>query len=65
MQPEDNDESISREVSALVEETVPTPGELARRREIVNRMREIRSRQPESGGPFPSTEQMQREDRDR
>ena len=65
MQPEDNDESISREVSALVEETVPTPGELARRREIVNRMREIRSRQPESGGPFPSAEQMQREDRDR
>ena len=65
MQPEDNDESISREVSALVEETVPTPGELARRREIVNRMREIRSRQPEYGGPFPSTEQMQREDRDR
>ena len=29
MQPEDNDESISREVSALLEETVPTPGELA------------------------------------
>jgi len=44
---------------------VPTPEELERRREIVNRIREIRSRQPESGGPFPSTEQMLREDRDR
>ncbi len=47
------------------EDRVPTPEELERRREIVNRMREIRSRQPESGGPFPSTEQMLREDRDR
>ena len=46
-------------------ESVPTPEELERRREIVNRMRKIRSRQPESGGPFPSAEQMLREDRDR
>jgi len=46
-------------------DSVPTPEELERRREIVNRMREIRSRQPESGGPFPSAEQMLREDRDR
>jgi hypothetical protein len=46
-------------------DSAPTPKELERRREIVNRMREIRSRQPESGGPFPSTEQMLREDRDR
>jgi hypothetical protein len=46
-------------------ETPPTPEELDRRREIVNRMREIRSRQTESGGPFPSIEEMLREDRDR
>jgi hypothetical protein len=46
-------------------ESVRTLEELERRRAIVNRIREIRSRQPESGGPFPSTEQMLREDRDR
>jgi plasmid stability protein len=57
--------SISAEVLALLAESVPTPGELARRREILNRMRKIRSRRPGPGGPFPSTEQMQREDRSR
>jgi hypothetical protein len=46
-------------------DSVPTPEELERRREIVNRMHEIGSRQPESGGPFPSTEEMLREDRAR
>jgi len=44
---------------------VPTPSELARRREVVARMSKIRSRRAGRGGPFPSTEQMQREDRAR
>ena len=61
-----NGKSISAEVLALLAENVPTPGELARRREVVTRMRKIRSRQSGQGGPFPSsTEQMQREDRSR
>jgi plasmid stability protein len=57
--------SISAEVLALLAENVPTPAELARRREVVARMRKIRSRQPGHGGPFPPTEQMLREDRSR
>ena len=60
-----NGKSISAEVLALLAENVPTPAELARRFEVVTRMRKIRSRQSGKGGPFPSTEQMQREDRRR
>ena len=60
-----NGKSISAEVLALLAENVPTPSELARRREVVARMSKIRSRRAGRGGPFPSTEQMQREDRAR
>jgi len=60
-----NGKSISAEVLALLAENVPTPSELARRCEVVTRMRNIRSRQPESSGPFPSAEEMLREDRSR
>jgi plasmid stability protein len=60
-----NGKSISAEVLALLAENVPTPAELDRRREVVARMRKIRSRRPGRGGPFPSTEQMLREDRSR
>ena len=60
-----NGKSISAEVLALLAENVPTPAELARRRELVARMSKIRSRRAARGGPFPSTEQMQREDRAR
>jgi plasmid stability protein len=57
--------SISAEVLALLEENVPPPGELARRQEFLDRARRIRARRPRSAGPFPSSEQMQREDRRR
>jgi plasmid stability protein len=60
-----NGKSISAEVLALLAENVPTPAELARRREVVTRMNKIRSRQSGQGGPFLSTEQMLREDRSR
>ena len=60
-----NGKSISAEVLALLAENVPTPGELARRLEVVTRMRKIRSRRPGPAGPFPSSEQLQREDRAR
>ena len=60
-----NGKSISAEVLALLAENVPTPAELARRREVVTRMNKIRSRQSGHGGPFLSTEQMLREDRSR
>jgi plasmid stability protein len=60
-----NGKSISAEVLALLAENVPTPTELARRREVVTRMNKIRSRQSGKGGPLLSTEQMLREDRSR
>lgn len=57
--------SISAEVLALLAENVPTPGELAHRLEVVTRMRKIRSRRPGAPGPFPASEELQREDRAR
>ena len=57
--------SISAEVLALLEENVPTATELARRMDLLRRARRIRARRPAASGPFPSAEQMQREDRNR
>ena len=57
--------SIAAEVLELLEESVPTASELARRREFVERARKLRAKRPQSPGPFPTTEEMQREDRRR
>jgi len=61
----ENRKSIAAEVISLLERNVPTAKELQRRREFYRRMAELRARQPESSGPFPSTEEMIRQDRDR
>jgi plasmid stability protein len=58
-----NRKSISAEVLALLAENVPTPAERARRRQVMARARKIRSQVPGSQRDFPSSEQMQREDR--
>jgi plasmid stability protein len=55
--------SISAEVLALLEENVPTAGELARRKEFLERARRMRSMPSPASGPFPSSEELQREDR--
>jgi plasmid stability protein len=57
--------SVAAEVLSLLEENVPTPDELKRRKQFLQRVQRLRSRKPERAGPFPSTEQMQREDRAR
>jgi plasmid stability protein len=57
--------SISAEVLALLAENVVTPAESARRRELLNQSREMRSRRAASAGVFPSAEDMLREDRGR
>jgi plasmid stability protein len=57
--------SIAAEVLALLEESIPTAQELARRKELLQRVRTIRAKRPRSAGPFPSSEEMQREDRGR
>jgi plasmid stability protein len=57
--------SIAAEVIALLEENIPTAKELARRQEFVRRLQHLRARKSPSRGPFPSTEEMLREDRSR
>jgi plasmid stability protein len=62
---QENRTSISAEVLALLAENVPSANEIARRRALVDRVLRLRSRRSPGAGPFPSTEQMQREDRKR
>ncbi len=57
--------SIAAEVLALLEENVPTADELARRKSFLRKARSLRARRPPSSGPFPTSEEMQREGRRR
>lgn len=61
----ENRKSIAAEVISLLERNVPTAKELQRRRTFYERMAALRAHQPEGAGPFPSAEEMIREDRDR
>jgi len=60
----ENRNSIASEVIALLERNIPTADELRRRREFYSRVSELQH-QPESSGPFPTAEEMIREDRNR
>jgi len=60
-----NGTSIATEVMALLEQFVPTEAELQRRRESCERLAELRAKPPLTPGPFPSAEEMIREDRER
>jgi plasmid stability protein len=57
--------SLAAEVLSLLEDSVPTAAELKRRKQFLHRVKRLGSRQARSSGPFPSTEQMLREDRAR
>ncbi len=57
--------SIAAEIVALLEETIPTARELKARREFVRRLERMRARPVRNRGRFPSTEELQREDRAR
>ena len=61
----DSHSSIAREVISILKDSVPTAAELAARRRFAEEARRIRSMKPLSPGPFPSAEEMIREDRDR
>jgi len=61
----ENRKSIAAEVISLLQRNIPTAKEIQGRREFYNRMAELRSRQPNSPSPFPTAEEMIREDRDR
>jgi plasmid stability protein len=60
-----NRSSIAAEVIALLKDYVPTTRELRRRRQLFQEMAKLRSQPSPSPGPFPSTEEMLREDRSR
>ena len=55
--------SMSAEVLTLLKENVPSTKEQARRKEALKRALRIRARRPASSGPFPTSEEMQRDDR--
>jgi plasmid stability protein len=55
--------SIAAEVLGILEQSVPTPRELARRKELWERTLRIAARTPPKPGPHPSSEEMLREDR--
>ena len=60
-----NRKSIAAEVISLLEENIPTEEELNRRRKAFAGLARLRAMQPLSPDPFPSAEQMIREDRER
>jgi plasmid stability protein len=60
-----NRTSMAAEVIALLKQWIPTEAELKRRREFYDAMAELRSKPPLTPGPFPSAEEMIREDRER
>lgn len=61
----ENRRSIAAEVISLLERNIPTTAEMKRRQQFYQRMAKFRIHRAESDGPFPTTEQMIREDRER
>jgi len=57
--------SIAQEVISLLEAHVSTPQELERRRQLLQRALRMSARRPSTSAPFPSTEELLREDRAR
>ena len=57
--------SIAAEVLELLEQNIPTEAELQRRREFGRKLAEFRAAPSPGEGPFPSAEEMVREDRER
>jgi plasmid stability protein len=60
-----NGTSMAAEVIAALKRWAPTDVELKRRKELYERMKELSSKPPLTPGPFPSAEEMIREDRER
>jgi len=57
--------SIAAEVLLLLEQNIPTKKTLKARREFLKKLEELRFTPSPAPGPFPSTEEMIREDRER
>jgi plasmid stability protein len=64
-QAQERHSSIAAEVLSLLKQFVPTEEELKKRRKAIEKLRELSSKEPLTPGPFPSAEEMIREDRER
>jgi plasmid stability protein len=60
-----NHKSIAAEVITLLEQNIPTEEEMKRRRKFVKELERIRASLAPRPRPFPSAEEMIREDRER
>lgn len=60
-----NRSSIAAEVIEMLEQFVPTPVELRRRMRAYEELRKIQASTAPGPGPFQTTEEMIREDRER
>jgi plasmid stability protein len=60
-----NRTSISAEIIGMLRDNIPTAAELKRRQEFFKFVETMGKRKPLRPGPFPSSEQMVREDRER
>jgi plasmid stability protein len=60
-----NRKSVAAEVIGLLEQFVPTEAELKRRHKFLKTVLEYQKKKPLTPGPFPSAEEMIREDRER
>jgi plasmid stability protein len=57
--------SIAAEVIGLLKQFVPTEAELKRRQKAIDELIKFSARPSLNAGPFPSAEEMVREDRER
>ena len=57
--------SIAAEVLSLLAENVVTAAERKARQQFLRQVQRMRSQRPRSGAAFPSSEELQREDRGR
>ncbi|MGH9493771.1 MAG: FitA-like ribbon-helix-helix domain-containing protein [Candidatus Sulfotelmatobacter sp.] len=60
-----NGKSIAAEVIELLKQHVPADAELKRRQKVFDELAKLRAMPPVGPGPFPSAEEMIREDRER
>ena len=60
-----NRKSIAGEVISLLEVTLPTAEQLKKRKEFLDYVLQLKKISPSTPGPFPSAEEMIREDRER
>ena len=60
-----NRTSITAEVLTVLKQSFPSARELRKRRRIFRQLEKARASAPLRSGPFPSTEQWLRDDRDR